>query len=264
MKKSILAIATAALLSLGTATAQIGGNQNPGSAANSVNQDASQSQQQSGSQQPGSMGSGSMGQSGSSQSGSMGSSGSMDASQRSGSMSGHQGHGSTSGMGASGSMQQGKLSPADRQFAEETAMCNRAELELSKVAAQKASNPSVKQFAQMMMQDHGQGSSQLTTVSQQKGMKPPTDVPEPDKRMRDRLQEVSGQQVDMMYMKHMYAAHMKDLTSFQLYAQTGQDPDLKRFANSQVPVLQQHLRQAESILSQMGVTVPSGSMSATK
>jgi len=167
--------------------------------------------------------------------------------------------GSTGAMGTAGSM--GQLSRGDRQFVEETAMANRAELELSRLAAQKASNPAVKQFAQHMVQDHSQASTQLMSVAQQKGVTLPNDVPEPDERLRDRLNQASGNEFDMLYMKHMLAAHTKDLTSFQLQSQTGQDPDVKRFAASKVPTLQEHRQQAESILSQMGVSVPASASS---
>jgi putative membrane protein len=149
--------------------------------------------------------------------------------------------------------------PADQQFMEETAMDNRAELELSRLAAQKASSPAVKQFAQQMMRDHQTATGQLSKIAQQKDMKLPTDVPEPSERLQDRLQDVSGKEFDMMYMKHMATAHTKDLSSFRMYSQTGQDAELRNFATTQIPTLQHHMQQAQSILSQMGVNTSQSS-----
>jgi putative membrane protein len=200
---------------------------------------------------------------------SMAAQGSMTTGAQTSDMTGNQGSaksqssGQTSGQSSGqSSSQKGKLAPVDKQFAEETAMSNRAEIELSQLAAQKATNPSVKQFAQMMVQDHGQANQQFASTAQQKGITPPTDVPEPDKRLRSKLQDASGQTLDMMYMSHMYTAHVKDIACFQMYAQTGHDPTFKQFATSQLPILQKHLQEVTSILSQMGVTPPSGSGSA--
>jgi len=311
MKKSVLAFATAVLLSMGAATAQTGTGSGSGTtgAPGTTSPEAMQTKPGAQTGTPGSAGSqtgtsgsgahgshtgmgthsdtgaagsqsgtsGTMGTSGTtgaqtgtsgttgtygSQTGTTGSSGTMGSQTGAGSQTGTSGAmgSSTGAMGATGG-QAGKMSRTDRQFAEETTMANRAEMELSRLASTKATNPAVKQFANMMVQDHQKSSSQLMSVAQQKNVNAPDDVPEPDKRLREKLQEASGSEADMMYMKHMYVAHVKDLASFQLYSQTGQDPDLKRFATQQVPVLQQHLRQIESILGQMGVTVPTISAS---
>lgn len=56
----------------------------------------------------------------------------------------------------------GKLGrPMTELFASKLALCNNAEIEISKLAASKASSDEVKQFAQMLAQDHAQSNSKL-------------------------------------------------------------------------------------------------------
>lgn len=152
---------------------------------------------------------------------------------------------------------QGQMSPGDQQFAEDAAMGSAAEIELANLAAQKATSPEVKKFAQMMVSDHTKASQMLDQVAQKKGMSVPKEVPEHAQKFRDRLNSMSGKDFDMAYMQHMFVDHAKDSSKFQLYTQTGKDSDLKSFAQQQVPTLKQHFNESGRILKSMGVTAPS-------
>ena len=62
----------------------------------------------------------------------------------------------------------------------------------------------------------------------------------------DRLRGMNGTAFDTAYTQHMVQDHQKDVAEFQKQAQSGSDPGLTSFAMKYLPVLQQHLKMAQS------------------
>ncbi len=169
-----------------------------------------------------------------------------------GSQGGMQGmHGDMQGMhGAMGESQSGSLSPADRQFVMKAAQGGQAEVELGQLAQQKAQDPKVKEFAQRMVNDHGQANQKLQSLASSKSINLPSQPDKKEKAEKDRLSKLSGEQFDRAYMEHMVRDHKKDVAEFQRESTSAQDPDIRNFASSTLPTLQDHLKQAESIAPQ--------------
>lgn len=146
-----------------------------------------------------------------------------------------------------GTAQSGKVSPADKLFMRKAARGGKAEVELGKLAQEKASSPEVKQFGQRMVTDHSQAANQLKQVAEQKGVTLPDTLSAKDKATKARLEKLSGDQFDRAYMKDMVMDHTQDVREFKNEAKTGKDPDLKNFASQTAPTLEEHLKQAKSI-----------------
>jgi putative membrane protein len=144
------------------------------------------------------------------------------------------------------SAQNDKLARGDRKFIEEAAKGGMAEVELGQLAAQKGQSDQVKQFGQKMVDDHGKANDQLKQLASSKGVTLPTEVDGKTKRELDRLSKLSGADFDREYMKHMVSDHKKDVKEFKSQAKSAKDADLKSFASSTEPVLEQHLQLAES------------------
>ena len=69
-----------------------------------------------------------------------------------------------------GTAQSGKVSPADKLFMRKAARGGKAEVELGKLAQEKASSPEVKQFGQRMVTDHSKANEKLQSVASSKGV----------------------------------------------------------------------------------------------
>jgi putative membrane protein len=139
-----------------------------------------------------------------------------------------------------------KLSRGDRKFMTEAAQGGMAEVQLGQLAAQKAQSDQVKQFGQKMVDDHTKANDQLKQIAASKGVTLPTDLDSKSKREMDRLSKLSGAEFDREYMKHMVSDHKKDVSDFKKEAKSAKDADLKGFASSTTPTLEQHLQLAES------------------
>jgi putative membrane protein len=139
-----------------------------------------------------------------------------------------------------------KLAHADRKFIEDAAKGGMAEVELGKLAQQKASNEQVKQFGERMVQDHSKAGDELKQVASSKGVTPPATLDKASQHEMDKLQKLSGAQFDREYMDHMVKDHKKDIKDFQKEAKSGKDADVKNFASSTLPTLQDHLKMAQA------------------
>jgi len=137
------------------------------------------------------------------------------------------------------------LSAADAKFAHEAALGGMAEVEMGKVAVQKASNEKVKQFGQRMIDDHTKAGDELKTLAAKKSITLPTELDAKDKAMVDKMSGMSGAAFDKAYMRDMVKDHHKDIAEFQKEAGNGSDQDLKGWASATLPTLQEHLRLAQ-------------------
>jgi putative membrane protein len=141
----------------------------------------------------------------------------------------------------------GQLSSSDYKFAVDAFHANASEVELAQLAAQKATDPAVRQFAQRMIQDHTKANDQLKQILTQKGVTVPTPTSSSEQRELDRLQKLSGVDFDKAYMAHMVKDHKKDVKEFQKAANTATDTDIKAFAANTLPILQDHLKMAQDL-----------------
>jgi len=141
----------------------------------------------------------------------------------------------------------GAKSAADTRFAMEAAQGGLAEVELGRLATQKAESQDVKNFGQRMVDDHSKANDQLKSIASQKGITLPTDTDAKHKAEMQRLQALSGAAFDKAYMQSMSKDHHKDVAEFQKESNSGKDTEIKNFAAQTLPTLQEHMRMADEI-----------------
>src|SRR6266850_1151561 len=135
----------------------------------------------------------------------------------------------------------------DEHFVMDVAHAGMAEVELGKMAVDKASNSQVKQFGQRMVDDHSKAGDELKAIAQQKNITWPTELDAKHKAVRDRLMKLSGEAFDRAYMQEMVAGHQKVVMMLRTEAKNGKDPDIKAWASKTLPTTEDHLKQAREI-----------------
>ena len=133
----------------------------------------------------------------------------------------------------------------DEHFVKEAATGGMAEVQLGKLAADKASNADVKKFGQKMADDHGKANDELKTLAQNKNITLPTALDAKAKATVDRLSKLNGEAFDRAYMQEMLKDHRKDVSEFRTQAKSGKDADIKAWASKTLPTLEEHLKMAE-------------------
>ena len=151
---------------------------------------------------------------------------------------------------------------ADHKFAMEAAMGGMAEVELGRLAAQKGASDEVRQFGQRMVDDHSKANEQLTQVASSKGMTLPTALDAKHQAEMQKLSALSGDAFDRAYVKMMVKDHKKDVAEFQKESSRGADPDIKSFAATALPTIQEHLQMIQRISDKMALR-KSGNLKTT-
>ena len=152
---------------------------------------------------------------------------------------------STDQSGSSGAMSGSKSS--DATFLKKAAAGGLAEVELGQLAQQKASSEEVKKFGERMVTDHTKANDELKAVAQKENVELPQEPSAKDKATKAKLEKLSGAQFDQAYMKDMVKDHRTDVSEFEHESNSAKDPAVKSFATQTLPVLKEHLREAEKL-----------------
>ncbi len=135
----------------------------------------------------------------------------------------------------------------DKKFVKEAALGGLTEVQLGKLAAQKASRDDVKQFGQKMVDDHTKANDQLKEIASKDGVTVPDALDAKHQARVEKLSKLSGPEFDKAYVKDQLKDHETDVKEFQTEAQNGTDPNIKSFASSTLPILQEHLTMVKSL-----------------
>lgn len=130
---------------------------------------------------------------------------------------------------------------SDATFATKAAVGGMAEVEFGNLALEKTSNPQVKDFANMMVSDHGKANEELKAIAKMKNITLPGALDEEHQKKMTELNGKTGKDFDKAYVEAMVDGHDKTLKLMQDEAKDGKDADLKAFASKTSPVVNTHL-----------------------
>lgn len=129
----------------------------------------------------------------------------------------------------------------DAKFATDAANGGLAEVALGKLALTKTSNAQIKDFANMMITDHGAANTELMSIASAKNITLPTEPDSAHLKKADELSKMSGKDFDKAYVDAMIDGHKKTLDLMNNEAKNGADSTLKAFAAKVAPTVQKHL-----------------------
>lgn len=138
-----------------------------------------------------------------------------------------------------------KLSWGDRRFVTKAADGGHDEVQLAQLAAQRATNPEVKNFAQKLVDDHTKVNSELMSLASKKNVK--VDADDDKDRSYKRLNKKSGAAFDEEFVEHMIDEHEKDIKLFEKASNEAKDPEVRAFASKHVGHLREHLQRAQGL-----------------
>lgn len=122
------------------------------------------------------------------------------------------------------------------------------EIESSRLALQRACDPSVRSFAQMLINDHTRMSNMLMQAASSAGLPPPPMQLMPQhQEMLQRLQMAGPEGFDAAYRNEQVMAHQQALELHRTYADTGDVPALRTVASQAVGPIEMHLRTAKTL-----------------
>ncbi|WP_291910405.1 DUF4142 domain-containing protein [Chitinophaga sp. CB10] len=133
------------------------------------------------------------------------------------------------------------------EFAVKAANGGLLEVAMGKLAQEKATNPRVKEFGNMMVNDHTKANDELKALATSKNITLPASLNPEDQKHIDELAKKSGKDFDKEYMKMMVDDHDHDVKAFEDASKDLTDADLKAFATNTLPTLKAHQDSATAI-----------------
>jgi len=132
------------------------------------------------------------------------------------------------------------LNVQDRTFIKMAAIGGLAEVTDGQLAEQMG-DASVKQIGTRMVTDHTKANDKLTALSKQLGDPAPAQTDPKHMAMTAALQKDTGTTFDTAYLREQLTAHEKTIALFKTEISKGGNPALKSFAQTMLPVLEDHL-----------------------
>jgi putative membrane protein len=155
---------------------------------------------------------------------------------------------------APGTPAEHETNPQDQLFAELAAMSGLAEVQLAELASAKTQNGDVKDFAALMIDDHGKANRELTRLAKAARTRLP-DAPSPEhKAAYAQLKGLDGGAFDLAYMRNQLQEHQKAAILLEWEINAGQDAALQRFASQTLPVVLRHLEMAQKVKASLAQT----------
>ena len=136
---------------------------------------------------------------------------------------------------------------ADETFIRSAAEASMSQVDLAKVAEQRAQNPEVKKFAQLMSEEHSKLTEQLRQLGMGEGINLPTSVSRTDADAHRHLATLNGPSFDKAYVQQVVSELERQNTEFKRGASTATKTNLKDFAERTMPTIESELQQAKQL-----------------
>ena len=133
------------------------------------------------------------------------------------------------------------------EFLKKVTNSGMAEIQLAKLAQQKATIDAVKNFAAMLERDHTAVNQQVKTLADQRSVPLPAAISDDKQKMYNDMDKMTGKAFDKDYISKMIKAHGDGISLFEDTRSNASDIDVKNFADKTLPALKMHLDSAKAI-----------------
>ena len=150
------------------------------------------------------------------------------------------------GLAQVGLTQDPQLADTDRAFIKMAASSGQAEIQLGKLAAERADRAEVRDFAKRLEKDHTQANLELLKILDAQRIDISRDM-EPYQAAAAESTKLRGVEFDRAYLRHMVKEHEEAVAQFAAEAKERRHPERKAYAAKVLPTLQEHLQLAQDL-----------------
>ena len=157
-------------------------------------------------------------------------------------------------MGAAPAAAQQAALASDSSFIATASSLGLLQVKLGKLAQQKGSSASVKDFGKRMVDEYSQANQELAAGAKQAAYPSPVMLRQ-HREVLNRFSNIGGSSFDKNYMAEMVNEHGDAARLFQEEAKAGRVASLKQLASRMLPTVQQHLALATQTAGSVGADV---------
>lgn len=161
-----------------------------------------------------------------------------------------QGPGAAMGMGpAAPATVAAQLTPAEREFVTQAAAKGMYEIEVSRLAAQRAINPGVRAYAQMMVSHHARANRELIALMSARGIAPPKGLTAEKSTKLHRLASLPPSAAfDHGYVRVVGVEdHRAGIAQFERARRDAKDRELQAWIDRTLATMRSHLTAAQDL-----------------
>ncbi len=141
-----------------------------------------------------------------------------------------------------------KVARGDRKFIQKAAESGMFEVQVSQLAATKATDANVKSYAGMLVDHHTAANNELVQLANAKHVELAAGPPRAMRRDMEKLGKKSGADFDRDFVRDVgMKAHEKDIRLFEKASKEVKDTQLKAWVDKTLPTLREHLAQAHKL-----------------
>jgi len=133
----------------------------------------------------------------------------------------------------------------DQTFVTKASASGLAEVNISRLAARRASDSGVKEFAEKMIADHTKANKELIDLADKKRFKVASTMDEKHQKLSEKLSTIEGAAFDQAFMAGQVKDHEEAVSLFEKQSKSGKDSELKAWAKKTLPDLRHHLKMAK-------------------
>jgi putative membrane protein len=133
----------------------------------------------------------------------------------------------------------------DAQFLVDAAEINMIEIYLGELAEEKGSTSYIQALGKMIRENHQISLDRLTILARKKNITLPTTMTSAGNNAYTELNNKSGNDFDESYADLMVSNHEDAISLFEKIAKKGNDRDIRDWAKSEIPALQNHLEESQ-------------------
>ena len=141
------------------------------------------------------------------------------------------------------------------EFVQEAAESDFFEIQSGQMAADNSTNTDVADYGSMLVMDHTMSSSELMSIAQKNNVTITTptrqNLDDDEQERLTRLDNASAEQFDLEFVNIQIEAHEDAIELYQEAIQELENTELKAFAQSTLPILQEHLQEAQTLKTQL-------------
>jgi len=136
------------------------------------------------------------------------------------------------------------VSESEQNFMMKAAQANLVEIKAARIALEKSDNSDVKDYANMIKNDHTSALEDLADVMKDQNVQQSKTIDSDTQQDIDRMSNLSGGEFDREFVNMMVSDHEKAIELFRDQQSSAQNRDVKNYVDQALPKLEMHLDKA--------------------
>ena len=150
------------------------------------------------------------------------------------------------GDGMNSDLREEELSRADERFFRKAAKLGQKEVLMSRIAAERAADPAVREFAAEMVRAHTKANEELIALARRKGAKLDSLTTEEQTEALEKWRDKKGDDFDEDYLEALIECHQDTVDTLENGAES-KHGEIVTYAINLLPVVKAHLARAEQL-----------------